>query len=211
MDDRRRRWSRRDFVSRLAAVGTAGLLGVRADPAAAEPPPETRTIRLIHDPEIPVLCYAPILVAEELLRGEGFTDVRFVKLTEGSEARTIAAGHADMSGVLAAAIILAVEARQPLVALAGLHVSCLEVIGTEQVRTIRDLKGRTVAVNAIGSDDQVFLSGMLATWGSIPAGTSPGSLPRRTRCGGSSPRARSTRWSPSRRSRRSCGPGGSAG
>jgi NitT/TauT family transport system substrate-binding protein len=168
MRDRREGWHRREFLGGLGLAGAAGLLGLRAEEAAAEPPPETTTIRLIHDPAIPVLCYAPLYVAEDLLRGEGFTEVRYVKLVEGSEAKALAAGQADVSGVLAATVILAIEGRQPLLALAGLHIGCLEVVGTGRVRTIRDLKGRTVAVAALGADDHVFLSGMLAYVGLDP-------------------------------------------
>jgi hypothetical protein len=39
-------WSRREFLGRLTLTGTAGLLGLRARPVAAEPPPETTTLKL---------------------------------------------------------------------------------------------------------------------------------------------------------------------
>ena len=42
---------------------------------ADEGPPETTTIRLRRDPAI---CVAPWYIAEELLRAEGFTDIRYV-------------------------------------------------------------------------------------------------------------------------------------
>ena len=67
--------NRREFLSGLTLAGTAGLLGVRAQPADAEPPPETTRIRF---PQPPSICVAPMLLAAELLRGEGFTDVQFV-------------------------------------------------------------------------------------------------------------------------------------
>ena len=161
-----RRFSRRRFLAGVA--GTSGFLGLRPRPLGAEPPPETTTIRFVHDPDIPVLCYAPLYVAEELLRGEGFTDVRYVPLTDGSEAKTLAANQADVSGVLAATLILAIEAQQPLLTLAGLHVGCLEVVGVGGARAVRDLKGRTVAVSALGGDDHVFLGAMLAYVGIDP-------------------------------------------
>ena len=69
-------WSRREFVNGLSLTGTAGLVGFRAGPAAAEPPPETTTISLLKAGD--TICVAPQYVAEELLRGEGFTDVRYV-------------------------------------------------------------------------------------------------------------------------------------
>jgi NitT/TauT family transport system substrate-binding protein len=58
--------SRRKFLGGLTLVGTAGLLGVRPESATAEPPPETRTLRVT---QAPSLCQATQLVAEELLRG----------------------------------------------------------------------------------------------------------------------------------------------
>jgi NitT/TauT family transport system substrate-binding protein len=70
-----RHWSRREFVNGLSLAGTAGLVGLGAGPAAAEPPLETTTIRLVRAGD--TICVAPQYVAEELLRGEGFTDVRY--------------------------------------------------------------------------------------------------------------------------------------
>ena len=69
--------SRRDFLASLSVAGAAGVLGARAS-LADEGPPETTTIRLGHDPAI---CVAPRYVAEDLLRAEGFTDVRYVERT----------------------------------------------------------------------------------------------------------------------------------
>ena len=68
-------WSRREFLG-LTLAGTAGLLGLKPEPLAAEPPPETTTLRLV---QVATLCVAPQYVAEELLRGEGFTEVQYVK------------------------------------------------------------------------------------------------------------------------------------
>ena len=38
--------NRRDFVSRLTAAGTVGLLGLRPRSAETEPPPETTRLRV---------------------------------------------------------------------------------------------------------------------------------------------------------------------
>jgi NitT/TauT family transport system substrate-binding protein len=40
------RWTRREFLGGLTLAGTAGLLGLRSRPLAAEPPPETTKLRL---------------------------------------------------------------------------------------------------------------------------------------------------------------------
>jgi NitT/TauT family transport system substrate-binding protein len=45
---------------------------------------------------------------------------------------------------------------------------CFEVFGTEQVRTIRDLKGKTVAVPDLGSAHHIFLASMVAYVGLDP-------------------------------------------
>src|SRR5262249_24784462 len=69
-------WSRREFLRGPALAGTAVILGLKSESAAAEPPPETTRIR-IHD--APTTCFAPVYVAEELLKAEGFTDVQYIK------------------------------------------------------------------------------------------------------------------------------------
>ena len=50
MSDRRVGWSRRQFVEGLSAAGAAAVFG--AESVAAEPPPETKRIRLVRIPSI---------------------------------------------------------------------------------------------------------------------------------------------------------------
>jgi NitT/TauT family transport system substrate-binding protein len=57
-------WTRRRFLGGLTLAGTARLLGLHPRPVAAEPPPETRRIRLV---QLPSICQAPQYVAEALL------------------------------------------------------------------------------------------------------------------------------------------------
>jgi NitT/TauT family transport system substrate-binding protein len=94
--DRERAWflRRREFVHGLTMTGTAALLGGGPPPAAAEPPPETTRVRLTHRP---LLCEAPNYVAEELLRSEGFTDVQYVKRTQGAAEDALGAGEVDIT------------------------------------------------------------------------------------------------------------------
>jgi NitT/TauT family transport system substrate-binding protein len=159
-------WSRRQFLGRLTMAGAAGLLSLPPKPSAAEPPPETTRIRLV---QIPSICQAPQYVAEELLRGEGFTDVQYIKkggalgITEA-----LASGEANINNHFAGPSIIRVEAGDPIVFLAGLHVGCFELFATDRVRTIRDLKGKTVAVLELGSAQHVFLSSMVAYIGLEP-------------------------------------------
>jgi hypothetical protein len=79
-------WTRRRFLGGLTLAGTAGLLGLHPRSVAAEPPPETTTLRLAR---VPAICVAPEYVAEALLQGEGFTEMQYVK-KESSLAKQMA-------------------------------------------------------------------------------------------------------------------------
>jgi len=164
--------NRREFLSGLTLAGTAGLLGVRAQPADAEPPPETTRIRF---PQPPSICVAPMLLAAELLRGEGFTDVQFVSGGPGARenagvlgATRLGNGDFDVMMNFAAPIVVAVDEGIPIVILAGVHVGCFELIATERVRTISDLKGKTAAVLALRSAPHIFLASMATQVGLDP-------------------------------------------
>jgi NitT/TauT family transport system substrate-binding protein len=158
-------WSRREFLG-MTLAGTAGLLGLYPQQVNAEPPPETTKLRLV---KIPSICQAPQYVAEELLKSEGFTDVQYLKKesTLGVE-KALASGEADINMYYAAPIIIGVDAGVPVVVLAGGHVGCLELFGTERVQALRDLKGKTVGVDELGGLVHVFLASMLAYVGLDP-------------------------------------------
>jgi NitT/TauT family transport system substrate-binding protein len=91
---RARQFSRRRFRGGLTLAGTAGLLGLYPKPVAAEPPPETTTLRLIY---VGGLCLAPQYVAEERLGGEGFTDVQYFKTGIAASYKAAAVGEAHLS------------------------------------------------------------------------------------------------------------------
>lgn len=159
-------WSRRQFLSTAAFAGAGALLGWQSDGIAAEPPPETKRIRLIW---IASTCHTPQYLAEDLLRGEGFSDVEYVKRSSSADiSPTLAAGEADINMNFAGPVLANLDAGQPLVVLAGVHVGCFELFAGPGIRTVRDLKGKTVAVQAIGSSQHVFLSSMLANVGINP-------------------------------------------
>jgi NitT/TauT family transport system substrate-binding protein len=158
--------SRRQFLGGLTLAGTAGLLGLRPRSVAAEVPPETTRLRLV---QIPSICQAPSYVAEELLRSEGFTEVHYLKKAGTADIETaLASGEADLNGHFAAPLLLRLEAGDPIVILGGLHIGCFELFGTNEVRSIRDLKGKTVAVPALDSSRYVFLASMVAYVGLAP-------------------------------------------
>ena len=155
------RWSRREFVSGLTLAGAAGLLGFDPAPAAAEPPSETTTLKLVWSAGI---CQAPQYVADELLRSEGFTDVQYVK----KGAAGLASGDANIMLTFAAPLISRVDAGDPIVILAGGHIGCFELFATDQVRSVRDLKGKIVAVPGLETPQHLFLASMLAYVGVAP-------------------------------------------
>lgn len=69
-------WSRREVLGGLALAGGAGLIGLKPERAAAEPPPETTKLRI---PVTNAPCLAPEYFAEEPLHLEGFTEVQYIK------------------------------------------------------------------------------------------------------------------------------------
>jgi NitT/TauT family transport system substrate-binding protein len=150
----------------LTLVGTAGLLGLKARRAAAEPPPETTRITLVQTPS---MCQAPQYVAEELLRGEGFTDVDYLK-KEGPYdiADALASGEVDINLHFSARLIVRLDRGEPITILAGVHPGCYELFTAQPLQTLRDLKGRTVAIRALGGPEHVFLSSMTAYVGLNP-------------------------------------------
>ena len=140
--------SRRRFLSQIGATGVAGLggvgaagLGGGARSLAVEPPPEITTIRL---EKAPVTCLAPQYVADALLRAEGFTDIRY--LTSDKEAPTQAVAHHELDWDLdfAPAVIAEVDNGAPVTMIAGVHAGCFELFAHDHVRSITDLRGRTV-------------------------------------------------------------------
>src|SRR5262249_48862824 len=130
--------SRREFLGGLALAGTAGCLVLQPGLAVAEPPPETTKIRLV---KISGICIAPQYVVEDLLYREGFTEVQYVETVAGAETiKALASGAVHLTLSFAAPTIIRVEAGDPIVVLAGVHVGCFELFGTDRVHTIRDLK-----------------------------------------------------------------------
>ena len=157
--------SRRDFLRAATTIGAVGCFGAHHAVAAAEPPLETTTIRLVHAPSI---CTAPQYIAEELLRLDGFTDVQYLPLGTRNGPYALADGRGDIAMWDTPGLIPHLDAGKPIVLLAGVHAGCYELFGQEEVRAIRDLKGKTVAIQYVGYGDHVLISSMLAYVGINP-------------------------------------------
>jgi NitT/TauT family transport system substrate-binding protein len=158
--------SRRRFLASLMLTGTAGLFGMPARCVAAEPPPETTRIRLVQTPS---MCQAPQYVAEELLQGEGFTEVDYLK-KEGPYdiADVLASGEVDINLHFSARLVVRLDRGEPITILAGIHPGCYELFTAQPLQTLRDLKGKTVAIRALDGPEHVFLASMAAYVGLDP-------------------------------------------
>jgi NitT/TauT family transport system substrate-binding protein len=112
---------------------------------------------------------APQFVAEELLRTEGFNEIQYVEKIAGPQAfAALATGEGDLGRGVTLAWITQMDAGSSIVLLAGLHVGCYELFGTGTVRSVRDLKGKTVSVPGLRSGAHLLLASMAAYVGLDP-------------------------------------------
>ena len=154
--------NRRRFLTALSLAGAVGLL--RAPPAlTAEGALETTSVRLVNDGSI---CIAPEYAAEDLLRAEGFTDIRYLRVPQSAFEATMARGEADFSTDYAAKHLFAIDRGIPITVLAGVHVGCFELFAVEGIRNIADLKGKKVGLK---SAPAALLTLMAAQVGLDPA------------------------------------------
>ena len=156
--------TRRRFLTTLSLAGAAGLVHPPRG-QAEEGALETTTVRL---PKIFSICVAPQYVADDLLRAEGFTDIRYVA-TGTNAPEAIARGEIDFGSNFAPVLVTGLDRGFPITALGPEHVGCFEVFGKEGIQSILDLKGKSVGVEAIGSPTHLFLSVIAANIGIDPS------------------------------------------
>jgi len=161
--------SRRDFVASLSAAGAVGVLGGRGV-LAGDVPPEVATIRIQREELENPICLAPEFVAEELLRAEGFTDVRYVITRNGPAfTQAFAQGDIDFGFMFAPGAVRRLDDGVPITVVAGVHPGCFELFVHEPVRTVTDLKGRRVGVPDVrGGPAQLYVAIMAAYVGLDP-------------------------------------------
>jgi NitT/TauT family transport system substrate-binding protein len=156
--------SRRRFLTTVSLAGVAGLVLPRRA-RAAEGILETTTIRLARSPTI---CVAPQYVTEELLRAEGFADIHYVDTLAPEVPEAVARGKVDFSLAYASQFVASIDAGEPVTLLAGVMVGCFELFSKEGIRSIAELKGKTVGVQALGSTPHVLLTVLAAHLGLDP-------------------------------------------
>ena len=157
--------SRRRFLAALSSVTAAAV--IRSSRSfAQDAPPETTTVRLA---KISGVCIAPQYVAEDLLRAEGFTDIRYVATNPGIPAAlSLARSEVDFTANFAPTFVIPIDAGEPITIVGGEHIGCFELFAREGIRSIPDLKGKNVGVLGFGSSQHVFLSTMAAHVGLDP-------------------------------------------
>ncbi len=152
-------------VTPTAVPTVAPTLAPTTLPTAAAPKLETTTIRIpLGAATAPVsVCVAPLFVAEDLLKAEGFTDVQYVRSAGPTLViDALASGEGDMTMQFSGPSIIFLDAGKPVTMLAGVHVGCFALFGSSKVSGIGDLKGQTIPISQIGGADHVFLSVLLA-------------------------------------------------
>jgi NitT/TauT family transport system substrate-binding protein len=168
--------SRRRFLTDVAFAGAAGLggagvagLGSGRKSLAAEPPPETTKLRLL---EQPATCFAPEWVARELLHDEGFTDVQYLTWGKDTQAywaeKNLLSGVIDISLSFLPTALIEIDSGAPLVWLAGSHIGCIVLVGSERVSSTSDLKGKTVPITSLRDPEHIFVSMFAAYVGLDP-------------------------------------------
>jgi NitT/TauT family transport system substrate-binding protein len=95
---------------------------------------------------------------------EGFKTIEYVSIKGDSD--LLATGKIDMMFYDAPGLILAVDEGQPLVGLGGIHGGCYELFGSARVRSVAELRGRTVAVLTPGR--HAFVAAMASYVGLDP-------------------------------------------
>jgi NitT/TauT family transport system substrate-binding protein len=138
-------WSRREFLGGMAMTGAGAMLGLRPDfsLADADPPPETTTLKWR---ALRASCWAPQMVAEPLLREEGFTDIQYIKYTsaEAPDKEDINTGKIHMTFDFSGRHIRDIVPGNPSVFISGLHAGCYSLIGSDKINSVKDLKGKKV-------------------------------------------------------------------
>lgn len=161
------RQTRRRFLKGAAMAGAAGIIGLPKS-LHAEPALETTTVRL---PRWVggSYCWAGAYIAGELMRADGFTDVRYVEGDRNvDQSEWIALGETDFSVNFPPNQIASIDAGVPIKVLTGLHSGCLELIANQSIRGVADLRGRRVGIDGFNNSRHVWLSLMSAYVGLDP-------------------------------------------
>lgn len=178
------RLSRRAFLRTMAGAGIS-LAGFSILAACGSPltsssdistrPLETTRLRMAKGANI---CPAPTYLAQPFFKEEGFTDISYLEAPNNNSVEQLSSGQLDMLLQFSGPLLTILDVGKPITVLAGVHIGCFVLFGSERVNTIADLKGKTLTINAFDGPDHAFLSSMLAyvgldpntdvTWNTVP-------------------------------------------
>jgi len=162
--------NRRDLLLAGACAASTALFrsaAARLMADQSDPPPETTTIRLAKNPTI---CIAPQYVVSDLLNAEGFTNVAYVESDAGlGQTKAVANGDLDFTLHFSGPLLVEIDRGLGITVVAGIHVGCFELFAKEGIRSVADLRGRTVGQQGVGSSPHVFISAMASLVGLDPA------------------------------------------
>lgn len=157
--------TRRGFIASASAAGAAGLFGP-VPSFAADGPPETTTLKLAYYANN---CLAPLLVAEDLLRSEGFTDIQYVAVPESfTIPELVARGECHFANTFAGTLVSHMDNGLPITGLSGVHSGCYELFAHEPYRSITELRGKRVAIQDLNSDGYYYMGIMAQHVGMDP-------------------------------------------
>jgi NitT/TauT family transport system substrate-binding protein len=157
--------TRRQFLTALSLAGATSLLRTPYV-LAAEGVPEITTVRIL---KLPSICVAPQYVADELLGAEGFTEIGYVDGAGSESSATVGRGEADFTVEFAAQTIQTIEAGAAVTILSGVHVGCYELFAKDEIRSVNDLRGKTIGVQTGGPAPSTYLTAIAAHIGVDPS------------------------------------------
>jgi NitT/TauT family transport system substrate-binding protein len=153
----------------MAAAGLAGAAAFTRPrwSLADEAPPETTSLRLPKTHGF--TCLAPLQILDDLLREEGFLDIRYVDFTAPSQEENLARGEVDFGQDFVSQVVYLMDAGISTVMLAGVHPACFELRARESIRSVVELKGKTVWAAAPGDGSRTMLPIIAASVGLNPS------------------------------------------
>jgi NitT/TauT family transport system substrate-binding protein len=116
--------------------------------------------------DFPAGCLAPQYMAKELLHAEGFSEVEYVKAVDPTP---LTEGRIDLAMIFAPLVLSLLDNAAPIVFLAGVHPGCYDLFGGDNVRTVKDLKGKTVGITVARGPTHMFIASLAAYVGLDPA------------------------------------------
>src|SRR4051812_18805709 len=117
--------TRRRFLTVAAVAAAAGILPPRRG-QAAEPTLETTAVRF---EKSAALCVAPQYLVEELLRADGFTDIRYIEGSPPGMTERVANRTVDFQTNYAPNFVTAIARGESITMLTGVMVGCYELFG----------------------------------------------------------------------------------